>query len=427
MSGTKKDEMPHLFRCIISMVHHQNDHFGFACKTTNKPCRRRRKRLKWNRGRESKRFHLNRPLRRRHRGQPAILAGFLFTFRFHKGWKGGIQPLQSQQRIDLMQHLTTDERITLQFLHQQGKKQKEIAKELGRSPSTISRELRRNTMPSGVYSASFACRYAQDRKDNATRRNAITPEVLKVIDAGLDERLSPEQIVGRQKQQHGIAMPCVQTIYNHIERDRRSHGERYKRLRYHGKPRRKYGTGKASTSKIPARRDISERPKTVEDRKRFGDFECDLIIGAQQSGAILTINDRMSGLVLMEKLPNKKAATVCDALIRNLQPFQGMVTTLTSDNGTEFVEHQAVTAAIGCDYFFARPYHSWERGSNENLNGLIRDYFPKSMPFTELTNEDIKQVQAALNRRPRKRHSFLNPIEIVTKVLKRFDLDCIRN
>jgi IS30 family transposase len=165
----------------------------------------------------------------------------------------------------------------------------------------------------------------------------------------------------------------------------------------------------------------------VEQRQRFGDFECDLIIGAGHSGVILTVNDRVSGLLWMEKLKDKQATTVSKALIRLLKPLKGKIHTLTSDNGTEFVLHEKVSKQLECECFFAKPYHSWERGSNENLNGLIRDYYPKKTEFYDITAKHIKDTQNALNNRPRKRHNFLTPNEFNQQNFKQIDTRCISN
>lgn len=129
----------------------------------------------------------------------------------------------------------------------------------------------------------------------------------------------------------------------------------------------------------------------------------------------------------MAKLKDKQASTVSAALIELLQPLKGHIHTITSDNGTEFAAHMQVSAALECRYYFARPYHSWERGSNENYNGLVRDYFPKKMEFYQLTDQEVKEVASVLNERPRKRHKFLSPIEFLSKNYKKIDSECINN
>ena len=129
----------------------------------------------------------------------------------------------------------------------------------------------------------------------------------------------------------------------------------------------------------------------------------------------------------MEKIKDKQASTVSEALLRLLEPYRGRIHTLTSDNGTEFARHELVSKELGCDYYFAKPYHSWERGSNENLNGLIRDYFPKKMEFYDITPKQIREVENALNNRPRKRHKFLSPNEFHQPNFKQIDTRCISN
>jgi IS30 family transposase len=326
-----------------------------------------------------------------------------------------------------MEHLSTEERYTIQHMNQQGKSSTSIGKVLSRAPSSITRELRRNALGDGAYSASFAGRFAKERASAKQRRSAFTPRVLALVEQGLEDRMSPEQIIGREAQQGNADMPCVQTLYNHIHSDRKAGGKMHKRLRLRGRRRKPHGQGKQRRSIIPNRRDISERPIEVEQRQRFGDFECDLIIGAGHSGVILTVNDRATGLLWMEKLKDKQATTVSLALIRLLKPWKGKIHTLTSDNGTEFVLHEEVSKQLECQCFFAKPYHSWERGSNENLNGLIRDYFPKKIEFYDITAKQIKETQEALNNRPRKRHNFLTPNEFNQQNFKQIDTRCINN
>lgn len=255
----------------------------------------------------------------------------------------------------------------------------------------------------------------------------MTSEVCELVEQGLADRLSPEQIIGWQAKQGNAAMPCVQTVYNHVKKDRKAGGHLHKQLRQRGRRRKPRGHGKKRRSVIPNRRDISERPTVVEERQRFGDFECDLIIGAGHPGVILTINERATGIVLMEKIKDKQASTVSEALLRLLKPYRGRIHTLTSDNGTEFARHELVSKELGCDYYFAKPYHSWERGSNENLNGLIRDYFPKKMEFYDITPKQIREVENALNNRLRKRHEFLSPNEFHQPNFKQIDTRCISN
>jgi len=318
-----------------------------------------------------------------------------------------------------MKHLLPEERHTLQKMKQQGHTQKDIADELGRSPSTISRELKRNVLADGDYSAIFADRYARERARGKPHYQAINSENQAIIEARLKEKLSPEQIIGRaQQQQLCIPMPSLATIYQHVHADRKCGGKLFRHLRHQGRRRKKHGQGKFKRPTIPNRIDISQRPSEVENRERLGDFECDLIVGAGQSGVLLTVNCRTSGKVWIKKLPNKEAGGVRDGLIEILLPYKDRLHTITSDNGKEFSLHEKVAERLSCKYYFARPYRSCERGSNENLNGLIRQYYPKKKEFWGITQKQVKEVEKALNNRPRKRYKFLTPNEIYEQKLQ---------
>jgi transposase, IS30 family len=326
-----------------------------------------------------------------------------------------------------MAHLNTDERNTIHNMLQQGKTKPQIAAAIQRHPSTVWRECRRNSLGDGGYSAAFAERYAQERKNTKPGRTAMSPDIIILMEQGLANHHSPEQIVGRLKHEGHTHVPCVQTVYNHIQRERKKGRKIHRRLRHRGKKRKPHGQGKQRRSSIPGRRDIEERPAIVQERTRFGDLECDLIIGANQSGAIVTVNDRATGLAWMAKIKDKQAGTVRAALIELLAPLRGKIHSITSDNGKEFTLHKEVSKELGCEWYFAKPYHSWERGSNENFNGLVRDYFPKGMEFHNIQKRDIEQVNVALNDRPRKRHKFLSPTEFYTQNFNKLDAHCICN
>lgn len=156
---------------------------------------------------------------------------------------------------------------------------------------------------------------------------------------------------------------------------------------------------------------IDQRPAVVDKKERFGDLEFDLVEGQNHKGALLTINDRAGYIAWIAKLSGKQAHEIRDKAIQMLLPFKGMLHTITSDNGKEFAEHKAIAEALGVDYYFAHPYHSWERGANENMNGLIRQYLPKGTSFENLTDDDILLIQNKLNNRPRKKLNFLTPHE----------------
>ena len=311
-----------------------------------------------------------------------------------------------------MKHITSEERHTIDHLLRQGQTITSIAKQLSRASSTISRELKRNRdMRNGDYRYDLAERKAQKRKINKARRQSYTPKIQDYVQEKLKLKYSPEQIVGAA-QRDGLACVSHETIYRKIWRDKHRGGGLYEDLRNQGKRYRKRGAAKDNRGKIRNRQDIDGRPKIVEARERLGDLEVDLMIGSGHQGVLLTINDRVTGCVMIEQLNNKQAEGVSDAIIKRLSPFKNRLHTITSDNGKEFAEHEKVAQALQIDFYFAKPYHSWQRGSNENLNGLIRQYIPKEQNISLLTPQFIAEVEQALNDRPRKRHQFLSPQNI---------------
>ena len=235
-------------------------------------------------------------------------------------------------------------------------------------------------------------------------------------------QFSPEQIVGYCRRK-GIPIVSHETIYQWIWRDKKYGGDLYKHLRHKGRKYRKRGLQNNSRRHIPNAVDISERPDIVDTRTRFGDFEVDTIVGSSPFQHILTITERCTGLLIMRKLDRPTAAETEQKMIEALSALakKGLVKTITSDNGLQFANHQAISLALGADFYFAKPYHSWERGTNENTNGLIRQYIPKSSDFNLLSEDDIRQIEDKLNKRPRKRLNFTSPYEAV-KAKTKIDL-----
>ena len=235
------------------------------------------------------------------------------------------------------------------------------------------------------------------------------------VEEGIKKDYSPEQIVGIAKRDN---IECVshERIYQHLWGDKKKGGTLYLHLRTRGKKYRNRGASKDKRGIIPGRVSIENRPEVVNQKKRFGDWEVDTIIGANHKGAIVTMNDRVTGLLRMRKVERKEAELVKNAIIEVLQEWKGNSHTITSDNGKEFAGHQAISQELGISFFFAKPYHSWERGANENLNGLIRQYFPKKSSFENISNERIKEVENILNNRPRKRHNFKSPLFLLTQI-----------
>jgi IS30 family transposase len=191
----------------------------------------------------------------------------------------------------------------------------------------------------------------------------------------------------------------VETIYKYIWQDKRRGGYLFKQLRTKGKKYRKRGHLKDNRGLISDRVDIDKRPVEVEDKVRLGDLEIDLVIGKNHKGALLTINDRVSGLLFMGKIENKEATTVEAKTIQLLKDWKPLIKTITSDNGKEFANHKTISDSLDIDFYFAKPYHSWERGANENMNGLIRQYFPKKSNFDLITKSETNKVIQILNNR----------------------------
>jgi IS30 family transposase len=297
-------------------------------------------------------------------------------------------------------------------------KKNEIARVIGVDKSTITREIKRNADGrNGVYRYGLAQRKTEDRKRSKPHAVALTPEVIAYIERRLSQdRWLPEQISERAKLE-GVGCVSTTTIYRHIAADRKAGGTLHKYLR-RGKPYRKL-KGKYTDGRgiIRNRRDISERPPEVDAKVRFGDLEIDTVIGANHKGALLTINERLTGNLWIRKLDGKNATDLAAKAVEALMPWKPWIHTITADNGKEFAEHERVAKDLEILFFFARPYHSWERGANENANGLIRQFFPKKTSFDSITEEQVQWVEMILNNRPRKRLGFLTPKEKLEEIL----------
>jgi len=278
---------------------------------------------------------------------------------------------------------------------------------LGVHPSTIGRELKRNQGECG-YRYKQAQEIAEKRKLNAmSLRKSIVTVNLDVIEEKLKLQWSPVQISGWLKNHQKFI--SHETIYKHIWKDKKGGGQLYKELRHHGKKYNKRSKGTAGRGCIPGRVDISERPIIVEEKKRLGDWELDTIVATGQSGAIVSTVERKSKLTKLVKVPYRTSENVTKALIDRLQEIKFYVLTMTADNGKEFAGHKEVSEALSAEFYFATPYHSWERGLNEHTNGLVRQYFPKNMSFQDISDDDILGVEALLNNRPRKVLNYETP------------------
>lgn len=308
--------------------------------------------------------------------------------------------------------LTAEERYCIYIGRKEGRSLRTIAKEIGRSHSTLSRETRRNKGLRG-YRPKQANEQADKRQQAKPKFTKLDNELTKLIEDGLKQRWSPEQICGRLELEQGIKLHH-ETVYRFVLDDQRNGGELYTHLRHRNKPYRKRYASTDYRGKIPDRIDISERPDIVEGRVRVGDWEADLVIGKGHKGAIVTLAERRSRLYLALPIAHKTAALTSTAITALLSDFKDFVHTLTFDNGREFTSHQGISKTLDCLAFFARPYHSWERGLNENFNGLLRQYFPKAMALDTVTEEEVLKAVEEMNNRPRKCLGFRTPWEVFT-------------
>lgn len=308
-----------------------------------------------------------------------------------------------------MTHLTLTIRCQIFALKESGIKQKVIAEIVKKHSSTISKELKRN-LHKDKYSAEEAHKIAISRRKASTKQQPkLTPNIIQLILEKLtNEQWSPEQISGWLQKELSIKI-SHERIYQHIWQDKKDGGKLYVHLRRRGKRYHKRSGVYAGRGCIPGRIDIDERPKIVEEKSRVGDFEIDTIVGSKHRGAILSIVDRKTKLTKLVLLKKATASAVAEALIKRLAPIKEHVLTITSDNGKEFAAHKIVAQTLDAGFFFAKPYHAWERGLNENTNGLVRQYFPKGSSFVKLSKRKLADVENKLNNRPRKLLNFTTP------------------
>ena len=307
-------------------------------------------------------------------------------------------------------HLIQEERYQISAFQLAGWSIRAIAAKLGRPASTISRELGRNRA-NGDYQPQVAESLASDRsRRSAANARRVPDAAWQFARLKLAETWSPQQIAGHQRVEQ---MPRLshETIYRRIYADQRAGGDLHLALRHHKHRRKRRGVRERRGS-IPHQVSIELRPEVANLRQRYGDWEADLVLGARHSQALVTINERKSRYALITRVASKHAAGVGRAIVDELAPFAQMAHTLTTDNGKEFAKHQQVAAALGLDYYFAHAYSSWERGANENLNGLVLQFFPKHRALEEVTDEEIALAQDRLNHRPRKCLGYKTPHQI---------------
>ena len=308
------------------------------------------------------------------------------------------------------QQLTLELRYQIYAFLKAGYSKTEIAHQIGVHKSTITRELQRNMSQRG-YRPNFAHRQALERRAGKAKPRISKEIWMEVEDKLLEEQWSPEQISGRRELDQKQTV-SHEWIYQHIYKDKQSGGVLYKNLRCQKKRRSRYG---AYTKRggLVNQVSIEERPEVVDQKRRIGDWEVDTIIGKNHQGAIVSMTERYSKLTKIENISQKSGELTSRAIVRKLADV--IVHTITSDNGKEFSEHELVAELLEADFYFCHPYCSWERGLNENTNGLLRQYFPKGSEFAKITDQQIQQVEDKLNNRPRKTLGYLTPLEVYFK------------
>lgn len=310
--------------------------------------------------------------------------------------------------------LTDKDRSELSVLVRAGIMQKDIAKLLGKNPSTISRELKRNKKEKDNYNAIKARDRVKERRKRANKRfKKVKGRLRRYVIQKLKAYWSPEQIAGRLKKETGDTVVCHETIYYFIYNERPDLKKhlRCKKRRY----RRRYGSKKRDElrGKQSNLKRINERPAIVEARTRIGDWEGDTVIAEKAKNGLLTHVERKSGYLVADKIISWKSEHVLE---RTASRF-GRISrekrrTCTYDNGCEFAQYELIERFTEMTVYFAFPYHSWERGTNENTNGLLRQFFPKKYSLSEVTQEDIEKIVKLINNRPRKRLGYLSPSEV---------------
>jgi IS30 family transposase len=311
-------------------------------------------------------------------------------------------------------HLTQNERYQIYILSRAGHKQNEIAELLNRHSSTISRELARNKGLRG-YRPRQAQQLSEVRSGNSRNAPRIAPAVWAAAKAELLLQHSPEQVAARLPVSH-------ETLYRRIYADKREGGDLWRNLRCQKQRRKRYASGQNRRGKIPARRPIAQRAASIEARRRIGHWEGDTLIGRGHKQAIVSLVERKSGFCLLAHVHRKTSEAVRDVIVQSLRPYKARVCTLTFDNGLEFARHAEIDHVLKSTSFFADPYASWQRGTNENTNGLVRQYLPKSRPFHDVTAEELAMIMDRLNHRPRKRLNWKTPHQVFMQSFNRVAL-----
>jgi len=307
-------------------------------------------------------------------------------------------------------HLTEHQRYQLSSLLKAKTSHSEIARIIGCNKSTISREIKRNTGQRGYRPLQAQKRYRSRKARNSLR---VTPFGWAYIERLLEDKLSPEQITGRLRLLGWQGVPSHEYIYRYVYANKKSGGTLHLHLRCQKTYRKRGSSGHDRRGQLSNRVDITTRPIAADNRERLGDYEGDTVIGKGHKGVLVTLVDRMTRETKIQALVNRKAERVTQACIKKLSTERPL--SITFDNGKEFAGHETIAAALNTEIYFAKPYRSWERGTNENTNGLIRQFLPKSRRLDNISDEEIQVIEDNLNNRPRKTLGYLTPLEVKSR------------
>jgi IS30 family transposase len=329
------------------------------------------------------------------------------------------EPISAKKGVHTLKkysQLSQEERYTLSTFLAKGYSIPQIAKELGRHPSTLYREKKRNLRPSGQYAAFVAHSYAVARNHRCHRGSHFIQEEWTQVENLLKLQWSPQQISHRLAQSGKLSI-SVPTIYRRIKKDRRRGGELFKDLRIVPKRRRKRYRTEDYIGRLKGKLGISDRPASCSDRSEFGHWEGDTVMGSNKFECVVTLVERKTGLAKIAKVLHRTARQTNAAIGRIISAEPHLFKTITFDNGTEFHSYKRLEKRFGITCYFAAPHHPWERGSNENFNGLLRQYLPKGARMDYLGDRKLDKICHRINERPRKRLAYKSPQEVLCELL----------
>lgn len=319
------------------------------------------------------------------------------------------------------QHLTPSERKVIDSMWRAGYTQVKIAQALQRRQSTISRELARNSVPDGHYNPHMGnLLYWKRREQLYKRTKRDNKDLMDFVESKLKRKWSPEQIAGHLRD---VQFPkdrsrwvSCQTIYRYVWEDKAHGGKLFRKLRRGHRKYGKRGAGRHPNTYLKGRVSIDQRPEVVNERARLGDWEGDTVYGAQRRGRFVTLVERRSGFLVASLMPDATARSLNQAALDSFKDVpKARIHTLTVDNGKEFARFKELEDALDMKVYFAHPYSAWERGTNENTNGLLRQYFPRKTNLSRLTQGQLQEAVQSLNDRPRKRLEYRTPREVFTE------------